>query len=387
MHPSAYLPSHMHQPHYVIPFQAPSIRDLQPSYILHPNHPPQNAKKMSDPTKGRIAIKLGGGPSLSSSRTKQQPPSTLGKRPRHSAWSGGDEDSDADDNNRHSGKHETITGFGADGAETERSRKRAAEKKEYIIAPQANRDWRTEAKAQRRSKNPLPGTARSNGHGRPETETADQDKPEIKWGLTVKERKPENEENPSTENEDTANEKENGTEQEQPKERTADEEAMDSLLGLVPEKTQVIPSEADAFQRDMDAAGEVSTLADYDAMPVEEFGAALLRGMGWDGSDKGPKVKQVKRRPNRLGLGAEELKEAEDLGGWNQNGSKKRSRPRLDEYRREENRRKESRRNEDSYKRERERERDRERDGGRHRDRDRDYDRHQDRHRDHRDRR
>jgi|UniRef100_A0A8H7K5T5 hypothetical protein len=344
---------------------------------------------MSDPTKGRIAIKLGGGPSLSSPKPKQQPPSTLGKRPRHSAWSGGadDEDSDADDS-RHNGKHESITGFGADGAETERSRHRAQEKKkEYIIAPQANRDWRTEAKAQRRSKNPLPGTARSNGHGKPETEPADQDKPEIKWGLTVKERKPEDEENPSAENDDPANEKEDGKEQEAPKERTADEQAMDSLLGLVPEKTQVIPSEADAFQRDMDAAGEVSTLADYDAMPVEEFGAALLRGMGWDGSEKGPKVKQVKRRPNRLGLGAKELKEAEDLGGWNQNGSKKRSRPRLDEYRREESRRKESRRNEDSYKRERERERDRDRDGGRHRDRDRDYDRHRDRHRDHRDRR
>jgi len=49
---------------------------------------------------------------------------------------------------------------------------------------------------------------------------------------------------------------------------------------------------------------------DYEALPVEEFGKALLRGLGWlDGEGVGKKrqlvePKQIVRRPDRLGLGA-----------------------------------------------------------------------------------
>lgn len=51
-------------------------------------------------------------------------------------------------------------------------------------------------------------------------------------------------------------------------------------------------------------------LQEYEALPVEEFGKALLRGLGWsDGQGVGRKrqvvePKQVIRRPDRLGLGA-----------------------------------------------------------------------------------
>lgn len=340
---------------------------------------------MSDPGKGRIAIKLGGGPPNGKS-TRPNPPSALGKRQRSNAW-GDASDSGSDDDESRGGRHETITGFGAEGAETKSSRNKDVQKpKEYVIARQANRDWRDEVKGQRRHKNPLPAEARAQQNGSTvETEPADHEKG-IKWGLTVKEKKeePEEDESKTTEIDDRkVKSEELDSKNHPPIKRTADDEAMDVLLGRVPEKDLAIihPTEEDAFLRDVRNAGEASTLADYDAMPVEEFGAALLRGMGWNGEARGPKPKEVKRRPNRLGLGAKELKEAEDLGGWNQNG-KKRSRPRLDEYRREESRKKDSRRNEDSYKRERERERDRDRDRDRHRDRDRDRDRDYDRHRD-----
>ncbi|KAL6889765.1 DExH-box splicing factor binding site domain-containing protein [Trichoderma longibrachiatum] len=355
---------------------------------------------MSDQNKGRIAIKFGSSSTASSSTNKSRSakPSTssLGKRPRpHALGGGGDSDasdSEDDDGRRHHhGRHEAITGFGEDGAETKRKRPRE-EKKEYVIARQPNRNWKDEVKSQRASKNPLPDEARAQQNAvTTETEPASLDTP-LKWGLTVKEK--------SAVSEDKMDVEPPGDDQKQPTTqsdandapppaaRTADEEAMDALLGKTPKEQKVISapvSEDDAYRRDVEASGAVSTLQDYEDMPVEEFGAALLRGMGWNGEARGPPVKQVKRRQNRLGLGAKELKEEEDLGGWNQNGKKK-ARPRLNDYRREESKRKEGRGHEDSYKRERERERDRERDHYRERDRDRDRDyrdRDRDRHRDH----
>ena len=351
----------------------------------------------------RIAIKFGSSSSNNNNKkpSRPNPPSSLGKRSRaHGAWGGGS-DSESDDD-KHRGHHEKITGFGVEGAETERKKKDPrTEKKEYVIPRQGNRDWKSEVNAQRRGKNLLPEEARAqkNGVTTAETEPADKDTG-IKWGLTITKKADEDEPDADaaqglTEEERRPND--DPSPQEPPPKRTVDDEALDALLGKGPPKDEAIihPSEEDALHRDLEKAGEASTLADYEAMPVEEFGAALLRGMGWDGKPRGAGVKEVKRRPNRLGLGAKELKEDEDLGGWNQGGKKPR-RPRLNEYRREEDKRKEGRGREDSYKREREREkerdRDRYRDGGRERarDRDRDYDRrerHRDYDRDHRDRR
>ena len=41
----------------------------------------------------------------------------------------------------------------------------------------------------------------------------------------------------------------------------------------------------------------------YENMPIEEFGKAMLRGMGWDDSVKEKEVKLPNARPERLGLG------------------------------------------------------------------------------------
>ena len=364
---------------------------------------PTRAQHHGEPEKGRIAIKFGTSSASSSARPSPRPrpapASSLGKRPRAHALGGASDSESDDDEHRHRGRHEAITGFGAHGAETERERRaKEAAKKEFVIARQPNRDWRAEMKAQRSSRRPLPGEEsrrQQNGSQHAETEPADQDK-EIKWGLTVKERKASEEadnDRQGDENEPETSPQQGDQAQKEPvPERTLDDEAMDALLGRTtkPQKTIIHPApltEDDAYRRDAETAGAASTLEDYEAMPVEEFGAALLRGMGWKGEERAPKPKEVRRRANRLGLGAKELKEDEDLGGWNQGGVQKKKRPRLDEYRREESRRKEGRRNhEDSYKREREREReghrddrDRHRDYGRHRDRD--Y--HHHRHRDH----
>ncbi|KAF9093827.1 hypothetical protein BGX23_002866 [Mortierella sp. AD031] len=45
--------------------------------------------------------------------------------------------------------------------------------------------------------------------------------------------------------------------------------------------------EVEAFQKNLEQLPDEATLEDYEKVPVEEFGAALLRGMGWKGDNNG----------------------------------------------------------------------------------------------------
>jgi len=45
--------------------------------------------------------------------------------------------------------------------------------------------------------------------------------------------------------------------------------------------------DVEAFQKNLDELPDEASLEDYTNVPVEEFGAALLRGMGWKGDAKG----------------------------------------------------------------------------------------------------
>ncbi|KAI9681637.1 MAG: hypothetical protein M1829_000836 [Trizodia sp. TS-e1964] len=84
-------------------------------------------------------------------------------------------------------------------------------------------------------------------------------------------------------------------------------------------------SETAAFKLDIASRPDSASLEQYAAVPVEEFGAALLRGMGWtEGSAVGKRRDQVNskprvvaRRPAFLGIGAKEMPGAsEELGSW-----------------------------------------------------------------------
>ncbi|KAF9965879.1 hypothetical protein BGZ70_003893 [Mortierella alpina] len=55
------------------------------------------------------------------------------------------------------------------------------------------------------------------------------------------------------------------------------------LLG----QENVHAEEVEAFQKNLDLLPDEATLEDYEKVPVEDFGAALLRGMGWKGDSKG----------------------------------------------------------------------------------------------------
>lgn len=64
-------------------------------------------------------------------------------------------------------------------------------------------------------------------------------------------------------------------------------------------------SEDDALQRDLDALPDESTGDDYKNVPIEAFGMAMLRGMGWNpNDDSNTKIHVPKARPGQLGLGA-----------------------------------------------------------------------------------
>jgi G patch domain/KOW motif-containing protein len=89
------------------------------------------------------------------------------------------------------------------------------------------------------------------------------------------------------------------------------------LLNQLPGLAE-IKDEKEKFKKDMDSRPMELEPEAYESMPVEEFGKALLRGMGWkEGEGIGKtnkvdaKVIQYVPRPERLGLGAQPKQNAE----------------------------------------------------------------------------
>lgn len=312
---------------------------------------------MADQSSSRIAIRFGASTSTSTKSTpRPKPPSTaLGKRSRpqfdHDNDSDGDEPADA--------QPETITHFGTNGAE-------------YIDDEPSRRDQPdpdNRRDGSRGRDSPANGNREKVADPRKADEVAEEEP--LQYGLTLS-KKPKQDESKA----DDVKEADKAP-------KTADEEAIDALMD---ESGRRRPhrTEDDAFRDAAADAPEVDDIATYDAFPVEGFGESLLLGQGWDGKKRGIEVKEVKRRPNGMGLGAKKLDVEEDLGGWDSKGKRSGDkRPRLNDYRRERDR--ESSKREDKYRdsykneRERERHRDRDRDREQERGRDRDSYKHRDR--------
>jgi hypothetical protein len=193
-----------------------------------------------------------------------------------------------------------------------------------IIPVQPNRNWRAEAQRKRLEK--APHAQQQNGVD-PEKMEAE---PTVQYGLTIMQKKPTDEVPAETTVEPEAMDvdvKDDLTE-----EQRLEKRALDALVsGSSADNELVIPfqTEDDVLRNDLNEAPDAPSLAAYEATPIEGFGAALLRGMGWkDGDTTGKastaKPKETKRRPALLGIGAkEEAAVGVELGAFKAKGKGK----------------------------------------------------------------
>ena len=212
-----------------------------------------------------------------------------------------------------------------------------------VIPKQPNRDWRTESRKRKLmqrgdvdgavSKSVDVVAAAGAAAGKKSTGGAAQTE-EVKYGLQV---------NTTKKDTDIQVEERNAEPAKPQTELTEDQIAIEALLGNNPNgnaNTTIITPEDAAFRTDYASAPDVATLDEYLSVPVEEFGAALLRGMGWregetpgrrrhqqqqqqqqqtsrhDSKTKQPNVPK-ERRAALLGIGAkEEAAVGIELGAW-----------------------------------------------------------------------
>ncbi|KAK0363167.1 DNA primase large subunit Spp2 [Friedmanniomyces endolithicus] len=265
------------------------------------------------------------------------PSSTNGIKRSHAALR-----ADDDEDDHRSGAAQTVSHFdrAAGGAIDEADKSK--DQGPLIIAAQANRNWKeAQGGRRKRQRHGLPeGGSQAQSVSAQAAREAELEAAKPGFGLSVSKRKDGDdgkaEESVVTNGHGIQAETEGS--QQPPMElgeetsvqpKTDDDRALDALLGRTPKSTLVLPAatvtEEEAFERDFRSAPDMSTLEDYARVPVEQFGAALLRGMGWKegqgiGSQRGLKVVKVKvpkRRPALLGIGAkEEAAVAQEMGVW-----------------------------------------------------------------------
>jgi hypothetical protein len=217
-------------------------------------------------------------------------------------------DDDEDDSN----KQQEISGWdAAEGGAVDVGGPKEKEQPRVIPAL-PNRDWRKEAQRKQLAKAP-------HTQVRNVVVTEEMEEPKVQYGLTIlkKEYQQENgSEEAAAPAEPMEDIKDSLTE-----EQRLEKKAIDALVnGKLGDDDLVIPlhNEEELFVNDVRNAPDAPSLDAYEATPIEGFGAALLRGMGWkDGEAIGrngnpTKPPEVKRRPALLGIGAKETA-AEDV--------------------------------------------------------------------------
>ncbi|KAG7002130.1 hypothetical protein G7Y79_00028g061510 [Physcia stellaris] len=222
------------------------------------------------------------------------------------------------------------------------------EKGPLVIPGQKNRDWREES-YRRKGKSLLPQEVQAIGPGEGRVDvTVEKHEAPPNFGLNVAKASEKDPTGDSLMVDAVGARNTNLRSREAPNE---DDEAIEALLGNGAKKsTLILPTasddsgrrdawtqrgdEDDAFRSDLASRPDSASLADYVAVPVDEFGPAMLRGMAvgrkgpqaaGDKLDKGARPKELVRRPALLGLGAKETPDgAEELGAWGEAAKGKR---------------------------------------------------------------
>ncbi|KAJ6593615.1 DExH-box splicing factor binding site-domain-containing protein [Mycena capillaripes] len=263
------------------------------------------------------------GSPLSRSRTSSPPA-------RYHEPDSSDEDDEQQD--------ELVTAFDAMGAQRLHKSKKVPQGP-LVIPALKNRDWRELARKRRSASQFVPESAKAatgkdgsvGGLGVKDTINSGP----VLSGLQVRvkakseEQDAEVVEEQETEMVDVKSEEE---------EETEDQRALRAILaaangvGNTESMIDIIPtpmSETDAYKQDVDELPDVATLEDYNRVPIEQFGLALLRGMGWKegtAASRKPGKGMVQpylpeARPALLGIGAKEQEVFDD--GSNKKGSKR----------------------------------------------------------------
>ena len=263
------------------------------------------------------------------------PAATTPKKRPHSALAN---DSDSDSDNYKNAGPQLLSGIDRSTGRAIAANEPEA-KQPLVITRQKNQDWRAEA-AKRKGKNLLPAeeqARRAGKHVQEQVEVDAEKKPA--YGLLVAQKSAEERSNGSAYDAATATRGEAKT-------KTVDEEALEALLGDGKKSSTLVIEHAsapddpfagragdgNAFKADVNSRPDVPSLSDYAAVPIEEFGKALMRGMGWKegdelGRSKGAasKPREAKMRPALLGIGAKEVPDGvEELGSWGKGAKKSR---------------------------------------------------------------
>ena len=232
---------------------------------------------------------------------------------------------DSDEEDDQQPQHESVTGFSSSGAVLS---KPVQEKEVKIIQNGGNGDWRTRGR-----KNLLPAEVQAAQNG--DVVMIEKDEVSTASGLQYS-AKEATESEAHTTGDATAPAQQQATE-EPPKKLTEDEIAMAALLGDRPKSNAIISARGNArltgqdettdFREDVASRPDSSSLEDYAAMPVEEFGMAMLRGMGQKRKAAGQTInlegekeaspRKVRKQEGFLGIGAKAAPGSDiELGAW-----------------------------------------------------------------------
>jgi len=267
---------------------------------------------------------------------KRQPPAPTNgvKRPRAALQ-------DEEDDGVEVGRTESVSHFDKTaGGAIDSSRKKEVEGP-LVIPRQTNRNWKEAANQRKRQKSGLPEGAGGGKEGldrRVAAVEAELEAAKPKFGLNTYAKNEVGGGDAAGEAMDVAEQAQQLPPEPNPdaeplRKQTDEERALDALMGqTTTDKTLVIQasnplSEEDVFNDDMASAPPMPSMDDYARVPVEQFGAALLRGMGWKdgegvGSQRGIKLKKESAKPpakrsNLLGIGAkEDAAIAGEMGAW-----------------------------------------------------------------------